>query len=43
MLDAVPEMDFLTGMGQVVVLNYQDKVSSTVLVTGKIRVAIRDG
>lgn len=43
MLDAVPETDFLTAMGQVVVLNSQDKVSSTVLVTSKIRVAIRDG
>ena len=43
MVDAVPEMDFLTAMSQVVVLNHQDKVSSTVLVTSKIRVAVRDG
>lgn len=32
-VDAVPEMDFLTATGQVVVLNHQNKVSSTVLMT----------
>lgn len=43
MVDAIPEMDFLTAMGQVVVLNCQDKVSSPILVISKIRVVVRDG
>lgn len=36
-VDAVPEMDFLTATGQVVVLNHQNKVSSTVLMTSQDR------
>lgn len=43
MVDAVPEMGFLTAMGQVVVLNHQNKVPSTIRMMSKIRVAVRDG